>query len=669
MDVLVSGEDDGEVRRVSLANSGRRPREIELTSYAEIVLDDAGRRQRASRLLQDVRRDRVSCRVRRARRHAAPRSPDEPEVWAAHFAVVEGELTAEPQYETDRARFLGRGRDIGTAAAIADGQPLSNTVGTVLDPIFSLRHRVAVPPGKVARVAFWTVVASVASASFSTSSTSITTATPSTGRRRWPGPRRRCSFVTSTSTPRRLRISSAWPRRSSMPIRGSGRRRRPSSAARARSPVYGRTAFPATCRSSLLRIDDIEDIDQVRQLLRAHEYWRMKRLGVDLVIINERASSYVQDLQIAIETAVRSSQSRPRFGEELAQGSVYVLRADLMSVEARALLQSVARVVLVARRGTIADQLARLPQAPPRPPPRRARRSRRRRRRQPAPTPADLEFFNGLGGFDKDGREYVTVLDAGRTTPAPWINVIANPGFGFQVSAEGSGYTWAENSRENQLTPWSNDPVADPPGEAIYVRDEETGDLWSPTAQPIRDGGTYIARHGRGYSRFEHQANGIALELAAVRAARRSGQDLAPDAAQSLRARPPAVGHGLCGMGARHLARRLRPVHHDRDRRRDRRDAGPQSLEHRASPAVSPLPTSAAGRRPGRRTAPSSSAAMADLQPLRRSLGKTPLVRRDRRRPRSLRALQTRRRARRRRDGRGRRPSSAKAARSKRRAR
>jgi cyclic beta-1,2-glucan synthetase len=265
----------------------------------------------------------------------------------------------------------------------------------------------------------------------------------------------------------------------------------------------------------LLRIDHVDDIAQVLELLKAHEYWRMKRLGVDLVIVNEQPSSYIQELQVAIERAVRSSQSRPRFGEELAQGSVYTLRSDLMSVEARALLRSVARVELIARRGSIAEQLARLPQAQGQP-------SRIVRQNplagspahaSPLPASAQLEFFNGLGGFDKNGREYVTVLVPGATTPAPWINVIANAGFGFQVSVEGSGYTWAGNSRENQLTPWSNDPVEDPAGEAIYVRDEASGALWCATAQPVRDDGTYIARHGFGYSRFEHEANGIALDL------------------------------------------------------------------------------------------------------------------------------------------------------------
>ncbi|CQR04392.1 cyclic beta-1%2C2-glucan synthase [Yersinia enterocolitica] len=298
----------------------------------------------------------------------------------------------------------------------------------------------------------------------------------------------------------------------------------------------------------LLRIEDIEDIEQVRQLLRAHEYWRMKRLAVDLVIINERASSYVQDLQIAIETAVRSSQSRPRFGDELRQGSAYALRADLMSAETRALLRSVARVVLSARYGTLGNQLNHLlialdkkvaPSAKKIFPsdkklfisdnalinkdkkivfslaksPRSPMTAQLPLAKTLLPQPDNLEFFNGLGGFGQQGREYVTCLNDGENTPAPWINVIANQAFGFQVSASGSGYTWAENSRENQITPWLNDPVIDSSGECLYLRDDDSGQLWSPTAQPIRDGGTYIARHGRGYSRFEHQANGMGMAL------------------------------------------------------------------------------------------------------------------------------------------------------------
>lgn len=509
MNVLVSGEADGEVRRISLTNSGRRPREIELTSYAELVLTspaaDNAHPAFAKMFIQTEHLAEFGALVATRR----PRSHGESQIWAAHFAVVEGEVTADPQYESDRAQFIGRGRTIGNAAAMADGRPLSNTVGTVLDPIFSLRRRVMVPPGTVARVAFWTIVAS--------SQAELLDLIDSHHDRNAFERARTLAWTQAQVQLRHLDVeaneAADFQRLAAPILYADPRFRAPSDAIiRGAGPQSG--LWPHTISGDLpivlLRIDDLEDMAQVRQLLRAHEYWRMKRLAVDLVIVNERASSYIQDLQIAIETALRSSQSRPRLGEELAQGSVTTLRADLMSVEARALLQSVARVALIARRGSIADQIAHLPPLHAVPPPLPRQKPSWQ---QPTPAPRDLEFFNGLGGFDKDGREYVTVLNAGQMTPAPWINVIANPGFGFQVAAEGSGYSWADNSRENQLTPWSNDPVADPIGEALYVRDEMTGELWSATAQPIRDGGTYIARHGFGYSRFEHQANGIALDL------------------------------------------------------------------------------------------------------------------------------------------------------------
>ncbi|MBG0810005.1 glycosyl transferase [Methylosinus sp. H3A] len=510
MDVLVSGEDDGEVRRISLTNSGRRPREIELTSYAEIVLTtasaDTAHPAFAKMFVQTEYLGEFGALVATRRR----RSHDEPQVWAAHFAVVEREIVADPQYESDRARFVGRNRSVGAAIAMESGRRLSNTVGTVLDPIFSLRHRVTIPPGKIARVAFWTVVASSRNALLDLIDTHHDRNAFNRAKTlAWTQAQVQLRHLDATTE------EAADFQRLAAPILYSDRRFRASSAAiiDGAGPQSGLWphAISGDLPIVLLRIDDIEDIAQVRQILRAHEYWRMKRLGVDLVIVNEHASSYMQDLQVAIETAVRSSQSRPRLGDEAGQGAVYALRADLMSADGRALLQSAARVVLLARRGLIADQLARLP-ASPIPPP-SMRRQKPPPVSRPSPAPRDLEFFNGLGGFDKDGREYVTILDADHATPAPWINVIANPGFGFQVAAEGSGYSWAENSRENQLTPWSNDPVADPTGEAIYVRDETTGDLWSPTAQPIHDGGTYVARHGPGYSRFEHQANGVGLRL------------------------------------------------------------------------------------------------------------------------------------------------------------
>jgi cyclic beta-1,2-glucan glucanotransferase len=513
VDVLVSGEDDGEVRRVSVANTGRRAREIELTSYAELVLTSAAADNAhpafAKMFVQTEHLPEYDALIATRR----PRSHEEPRVWAAHFAVVEGDSIDDLQYETDRARFVGRGRTVGTAAAITENSRLSNTVGTVLDPVFSLRRRVMIRPGDVARVAFWTIVASTRE--------ELLDLIDRHHDRSAYDRARTLAWTQAQVQLRHLDVEAdeaAAFQGLAAPILYSDRRFRASSEAiiHGAGPRSGlwQYGISGDLPIVVLRIDEIEDIAQVRQLLRAQEYWRIKRLAVDLVIVNEHASSYQQDLQAAIETAVRSSQARPFLGEALAQGSVYTLRADLMSADVRARLQSVARVALIARRGPIADQLTRL--LAPAIAPLLGRQDVLKRtvaRLSPAPDATALEFFNGIGGFDKDGTEYVTILQAGRTTPAPWINVIANPGFGFQVSTEGGGYTWAESSRENQLTPWSNDPVVDPVCEAFYVRDEATGELWSPTAQPIRDGGTYIARHGYGYSRFEHEVGGVALEL------------------------------------------------------------------------------------------------------------------------------------------------------------
>jgi cyclic beta-1,2-glucan synthetase len=238
----------------------------------------------------------------------------------------------------------------------------------------------------------------------------------------------------------------------------------------------------------------------------------VKGLAVDLVIMNEKAHSYTQELQASLEALVRTSARRE---ERLdAHGGVFILRRDLLSPGDHAALQAAARAVLLSRHGTLAEQLRRAE-----PPPEATLAPRRppTSKRPPVDVPVphlESEFFNGLGGFVDDGREYVTVLGEGQWTPAPWVNVIANPTFGFQVSESGAGYTWSVNSRENQLTPWSNDPVSDAPGETIYIRDEETGELWGPTVLPIRENASpYVARHGHGYSRFEHTSHGIALEL------------------------------------------------------------------------------------------------------------------------------------------------------------
>jgi cyclic beta-1,2-glucan synthetase len=503
--VLVSAEDDADVRRVSIANSGNGVREIDVTSYAELVLapqaDDVAH-PAFMKLFVATEYLAAQGTLLATRRR---RSPDEQEIWAAHLAIVDGEAVGKPEVETDRARFLGRGHSIRSPIAVVDSVPLSNTVGTVLDPIFALRCRVRVAPGATVRIAFWTVVAASREAVLDL-----------VDKHRDTSAFERAATLAWTQAQVQLHHlgidagEASLFQRIAGHLLNAGPTMRPSSDTILRGAGGQPGLWPMGISGDLpillLRIADIENLDIARQLVQAHEYWRMKQFAVDLVILNERASSYVQDLQIALETQVRANQSRPPDGEERRQGRIFVLRADLISSEARALLASVARVVLVGQRGSLADQLDRVPESGE---PVRAKRKPAIEQAERSAAPS-LEFFNGLGGFAEAGREYVTSLGPGQVTPAPWINVIANPVFGFQVATEGSGFTWSVNSRENQLTPWSNDPVCDRPGEVFYLRDEQSNDLWCPTALPIRDNaGTYAVHHGWGYSLFEHSAHGI----------------------------------------------------------------------------------------------------------------------------------------------------------------
>jgi cyclic beta-1,2-glucan glucanotransferase len=513
LDVIVSPEDDAEARRVTISNWGPRSREIEVTSYAELVLASQAAdtaHPAFSNLFVETEFVADIGAVLATRRR---RSPDEPAVWAAHLAVVEGEPVGRAEFETDRARFLGRGRGIRGPIAVVDGRPLSGKSGAVLDPIFSLRRRVKLAPGATAHVTFWTLVAASRrdvldladkhhdSAAFERASTLAWTLAQVQLFHLGIGPDEANLFQSLAGHV--LYANPALRRSSDFLARGEGG---PS--------VLWEFGISGDVPIVVCRIDSTEDLQIVRQLLRAHDYWRIKQLPVDLVILNEHPASYAHDLQTALEAMVRASQSRQLSGGATARGTVFILRADLVSVEVRNLLQSAARAVLFSRRGSLFDQVRRLEESEPSAIPRSQRRASNHDVPRPAPSQPELEFFNGLGGFGTDGREYVTILSEGQWTPTPWINVVANPSFGFQTSVEGGGYTWAINSQQHQLTPWSNDPVSDRPGEVLYVRDEEDGAVWTPTALPIREGPfPYVASHGQGYSRFEHVAHGIALAL------------------------------------------------------------------------------------------------------------------------------------------------------------
>jgi cyclic beta-1,2-glucan synthetase len=503
--VVISAEDDAEVRRLSLTNLGPVARELEVTSYAELVLapprsDDA--HPAFSNLF--VQTEAVAGRdaLLASRR---VRSAEEEPIWAGHVLAVTGEVVGGAQYETDRARFLGRGNPVHRAAAV--DRPLSNSVGRVLDPIFSLRRKVRIPPGRTAHLDFVTLIAE-----------SRSQALDLVDKFSDPDSFERSSTLAWSQAQVRLNHLKIDPAQAHVFQELAGSLIYSDPARRAVSGRVGATiSRDSLWRHSisgdlpivLVRIDRNEERGLVRDLLRAQEYWRMKGLYADLVIVNEKPGSYAHDLQDLIEELIRE---RGRTVGQSPDGGVFVVNGPLLSDDDRETLVASARAVLLSHHGTLADQLARRPAVESKPvlgvPPVAAVQA------TATPPRVKLEFHNGLGGFSADGTEYTVVLGEGQWTPVPWVNVVANPRFGFCVSASGSSFSWSENSRENQLTPWSNDPVTDPPGEVIYVRDEETGEVWAPTALPIRDQESfYVARHGPGFSVFEHVSRGIALRL------------------------------------------------------------------------------------------------------------------------------------------------------------
>ncbi len=528
LEIVVSPEDDAELRRLTLTNQGSEPATLEITSYAEIVLAPQGADEAHpafSKLFVATEALRWPHALLATRRATGASAEDPP--WAAHVLSIDGETVGPPEHETDRARFLGRGFDVRHPLSVTEGRPLSGSVGSVLDPVFSLRRTVIVPAGGRVRALFVTGIAD-----------SREEAVRLAEKFAEPSAFPRAASLAWTLAQVEQRHFGIQPDEAHLYLRlaadlvfaNSDLRSPPAVLARNRlgvSALWGH-GISGDLPIVLLRIDRIEDREIARQMVLAQQFWRLKGLAADLVILNEQPSAYVQQLQAELESIVRSAQTQGAAPAEdkhgSSHGSVFVLRLDQMPPDHADLLRTVARAVLVARQGSLPEQLRRHTSARIDPPPRWRTLTPFAPVASPAPRGAakassdrpdrGLQYWNGLGGFARDGREYVIVLGPGQRTPLPWINVIANPRFGCQISESGAGYTWAENARENRLSPWSNDPVSDPPGEAIYVRDDETAELWSPTALPIRDeAATYVCRHGQGWSRFEHTGHGVALDL------------------------------------------------------------------------------------------------------------------------------------------------------------
>lgn len=506
--ICVSPEDDVELRRIRLINRSQTTRTIELTTYSEVVIapqaaDEA--HPAFSNLFVQTEFLPDSSAVLCTRR---ARSEDETPPHLLHLMLVPSSQKGEVSCETDRSKFVGRGRTLANPLALENTGLLSNSRGSVLDPAISLRRTVTIPAGK-------TVTVSIVLGMAETRETAVALTDKYQNTRMserafelaWTHSQVVLNQLSIVETEAQLYSKLAGAlvyanaqRRASQPILKNNRRGQDGLWSYS---ISGDTPLV------LLRIGDVSGIDLVRQLVLAHAYWRMKGLTVELVILNEDVSVYRQSVHDEIVNLISSGIEAPLLEKA---GGIFVRRIEQVPREDMLLLQAAARIVLSDELGTLAKQLQSLTISELQVSAFHPTHSITTKVEK-APHKRELIFENGLGGFTPDGHEYVITLQAGQNTPAPWSNVIANQHFGTVISESGSAYTWAENAHEFRITPWNNDPVKDTTGEAFYIRDEQTGEYWSPTPLPAKGATPYVVRHGFGYTIFEHSENGIDSEF------------------------------------------------------------------------------------------------------------------------------------------------------------
>lgn len=506
--VCISPEDDIEIRRIQLINHSHKTRTIELTSYSEVVIAPIGTDEAHpafSNLFVQTEFVPESSAIFCTRR---ARSEEEKPLYLVHLMLVPEDQLSTVSCETNRAKFIGRTSSLTHPLAMQESGPLSNSQGAVLDTAISLRRIVTVPAESTVTVCVLLGIAD-------TRDTAVVLADKYQSIRMTERAFE-LAWTHSQIILHQLNITESEAQRYSK-LAGSlvyANLQRRASQSILKSNRRGQNALWSYSISGdiplvLVRISDITGLDLVQQMVLAHAYWRMKGLTVELVILNEDASVYRQSVHDEIVNLISLGIEAPLL--EKAEG-IFVRRIEQVPAEDMVLLLATARIVLSDEQGTFTKQIELLnatelqvPVLIPTHLPILGIKANRPQRK--------LAFENGLGGFNPNGDEYVITLQPGHYTPAPWCNVLANEQFGTVVSESGGAYTWAGNAHEFRLTPWNNDPIKDASGEAFYIRDEQTGEFWSPTLLPAKGTTPYTIRHGFGYTVFEHSENGIDSEL------------------------------------------------------------------------------------------------------------------------------------------------------------
>lgn len=544
MEAAISNEDNAEIRRISITNHGEHSRTVEITSYSEITLApytaDLVHPVFSNLFIQTEYIENTGCLVASRR----PRTKGDKKPWIMQVTAVDGDASGTIQYETNRMNFIGRGRDLTAPQVMEEDAPLKNTTGPVLDPILSIRRRIVIKPGHTCRIAFTIAAADSKEEAIelaqkykeiqNISRVFELSWTQAQVEMRYLGIKSSQANLYQIMASRLLFINDSMLKRSNA-IKEINKFQR---------NLWG-YGISGDIPIVLVTISDIKDIHIVRQMLNAHEYWRIKGLKADLVILNTEETGYIQQLHEALQEQINTSHGRD---VQNIQGGIFLFNRSTMPPDDMEFLNAVARLVIDAGEGTLLNQICEVEAACS------GENVRNRsceleekhnvaewslkkyaeeynEKRKAAEVMENcrllcrdknlngkecdkeqLQFYNGIGGFSPEGDKYIIRLVNHKNTPAPWINVLSNGKFGMQVSESGSAYTWCGNSRENKITPWSNDPVTDKLGEALYLRDNDSDIVWSISPKPLRDDKKYIIEHGFGYSRFKHSVHGISGE-------------------------------------------------------------------------------------------------------------------------------------------------------------
>ncbi|WP_440998798.1 GH36-type glycosyl hydrolase domain-containing protein [Fodinibius sp. SL11] len=519
MEICVSPEDNIELRKITLTNYSDRKRQIEITSYAEVVLNtqQADRAHPAfSNLFVQTEYLHQHHSILAKRR---PRAEDEDPIWLVHTIASEGtdQHNEDLQIETDRGQFIGRNRSMQNPQALDQGARLSGTVGNVKDPIVSIRRVITLNPGEKRNITFG--LGRVANREEAVAMGD--------------------EYDNPYATDRVFELASIYGNVELEHVGLSGEQAQYiqhltgyliyncevlradegtlTQNKKTQSSLWAH-GISGDVPILVYHIDDKKYMREVTVLLKAHHFWRQRGLNIDLVFMNDHPPSYVNELQELIHQQI---QQTTELHTQRDKGGVFILRSDELGREDNVLIDTVAHVVLEGKLPNLKqlkeDNQAVIPEenhvSTFRP------IEHAFAENQSISVGDELLFYNGYGGFTAKGHEYVITLRTDPDSkellfpPAPWINVLANPEFGFLTTEKGSSYTWSKNSRENKLTPWSNDTVLDPSGEVIYIRDEDEKLFWSPMPQPVPGSANYEIRHGHGYSTYKSATMNIEQEV------------------------------------------------------------------------------------------------------------------------------------------------------------